>query len=402
VHIGFVTTESPYGERSSCGVAAYLRALIPGLVAAGHRISVFANSQEERQFKTEAGAVSVHHFRLPSLHWYAAQVPGLRGLITLPLRQLEWSVAFYRRVARVAAQDRIDVLEASEAGALFLSRIAPLVIRLHGSEFSFRQHAHMPLDHSVRWNDSLEAYSAARAFAITTPSRFQANEISSRRRWPAERVRVIPNPISSTVLEAGLKFARNGNSEQTVLYTGRLAPVKGIETLLAAAKLVHEQNPAVTFVLAGPWQMPAAPKTYGLALNEKSAHGVRWVGPKDQQELIAWYQRAALFVMPSYFESFGISVMEAMAFGLPVICSRVGGIPETVADGVTGWLCEPGDARELATAITQLFADGPRRAALGQAGHRRDFSAFGPENIARRNLEVYEQARQALQPGPGK
>jgi glycosyltransferase involved in cell wall biosynthesis len=402
VHIGFVTTESPYGERSSCGVAAYLRALIPALVASGQRVSVFANSHEERDFETEAGQVSVHHFRLPSTHWYAAKVPALRSLVTLPLRQLEWSAAFYRRVARIAAHDKIDVLESSEAGALFLDNLAPFVLRLHGSELTFRRHAGMPVDRSVRWNDSLEAYVSRRAFAITTPSHFQANEITRRRGWTAERVRVIPNPVSSTMLNAGLQFARNGGSEQTVLYTGRLAPVKGIETLLAAAQVVHERNPAITFVLAGPWQMPHAPETYGLELNQESVHGVKWVGPQDQSELIGWYKRAGLFVMPSYYESFGISVLEAMAFGLPVVCSRAGGIPETVADGVTGMLFEPGNSAQLAATIAHLFDDKRHRSSLGRAGQGRDFDEFQPANIARRNLEVYAQACESVRPGSGK
>ena len=190
--------------------------MIPALVDDGHRVSVFANSKEIRNFYTEDGRVSVHHFQLPSAHWYAAKVPGVRRLAPLPLRQLEWSYAFHRQVASVAASEKFDVLESTETGALFLSRIAPLVIRLHGSEFVFRKHAGVPLDLSVRWNDSLEAYSSKRAVAITTPSQFQADEIINHRGWPTDRVRVIPNPISATMLKAGLEFERNGASEPIV------------------------------------------------------------------------------------------------------------------------------------------------------------------------------------------
>src|SRR5258705_11799400 len=78
LHIGFVTTESPYGDRSACGVAAYLRAMIPALVDTGHRVSVFANSKENNNFYAEAGRVSVYHFQLPSAHWYAAKAPLVR------------------------------------------------------------------------------------------------------------------------------------------------------------------------------------------------------------------------------------------------------------------------------------------------------------------------------------
>jgi glycosyltransferase involved in cell wall biosynthesis len=369
--------------------------MIPALVDAGHRVTVFANAKENRRFKAEGGRVSVHHFRLPSAHWYAAKVPGVRSLLTLPLRQLEWSVAFYRQVAKVAVQDKIDVLESSEAGALFLNRIAPLVIRLHGSEFAFRKHAGMPLNFSVRWNDFMEASSSKHAFAITAPSHFQANEVTNHRGWRAGRVHVVPNPISATMLKAGLEFERNGGSEPLVLFTGRLAPVKGIETLLAAAKLVHDRKPGITFVLAGPWQMPHPPQHYGLEIKRKSANGVQWVGAQDQSELIAWYKRASLFVMPSYYESFGISVVEAMAFGLPVVCARAGGIPETVDEGVTGVLLEPGNPSQLADMILQLFADSQRRGSLGRAGQAKGFGEFGTTQVVRQTLEIYKQARDA-------
>lgn len=367
--------------------------MIPALVNAGHRITLFANSKETGNFSLEDGRVSVHHFRLPATHWYAAKVPGVRRFATLPLRQLEWSAAFYRQVARVAARDKIDVLESSETGALFLSRIAPLVIRIHGSELAFRTYAGMPLDFSVRWNDSLEAQSSQRAIAITAPSQFQAREIISQRGWPADRVRVVPNPISATILKASLRFEKNGGSEPMVLYTGRLAPVKGIETLLAAAKIVHERNPDITFVLAGPWQMPRPPKHYGLEINRKSAHGVQWVGAREQSELIDLYKRASLFVMPSYYESFGISVVEAMAFGLPVVCTHAGALPEIVQDRLTGRVVIPGDPAALALGISQSLDHFEEHNRMAEAARAHVLNNFTVEHTLNAALSVYSSAQ---------
>ena len=395
MHIGFVATESPYGDRSSCGIAAYLRAMIPALLDAGHRVTLFANSKENRNFLAEDGQVPVYHFRMPSLHWYTAKVPGLQQIAPLPLRQLEWSMAFYRQVARVAGSTKFDVLESTETGALFLSRIAPLVIRLHGSEYAFRKHSGKLLDRSVRWNDSLEANSSRRAAAITTPSRFQANEIVNHRGWPADRIRVIPNPISAPMLKAALQFQRNGQSEQVVLYTGRLSPVKGIETLLAAAKLVHDQNPGVTFVLAGPWQMPQSPETYGLELNQKSVDGVRWVGPQDVDGLIDWYKRSSLFAMPSYYESFGISMVEAMAFGLPVVASDGGATSELVGNNGCGLLVPKRDPKAFADGIIRLIS-------TKKANHengiitRSAVQNFHPDRIAAETIEVYQAVRDSI------
>ena len=179
---------------------------------------------------------------------------------------------------------------------------------------------------------------------------------------------------------------------RSVLYTGRLAPVKGIEILLETAKRLHQDEPTTTFVLAGPWQMPGPPEMYGLELNRKSKDGVLWIGPRSPNELVDWYKRAMLFVMPSYYESFGISVVEAMAFGLPVVCTRAGGIPEIVDDEVTGLMVEPGNSSRLAQAISQLLRDSQRRASMGRAGQEKVLREFDPLKVAHQNLELYQHA----------
>ncbi|HEU5236001.1 MAG TPA: glycosyltransferase family 4 protein, partial [Pyrinomonadaceae bacterium] len=356
MHIAFVTTESPYGDGGACGIAAYLRAVIPALVDADHKVTLFAKAKDEKDFSAENGRVNVHHFRLPSLHWYAAKVPLIKSIAPLPMRQFEWSGTFYRRVARVGALTKIDVIESTETGSLFLHRIAPLVIRMHGSELTFRKHSGMPVNLNVRLNESLESAAAKHAAAITTPSRFQADEISKRRGWPPGRVQVIPNPISGELLRAASEFRRNGCAERIVLYTGRLAPVKGIDTLLEAAKLVSVKDSNITFVLAGPWQMPRAPEEYGLELNGKSANGILWVGPQSQPEIIEWYKRASLFVMPSNYETFGISAVEAIAFGLPAIVTETSGLAEVLGEEDLASFVPRRDPKALAEKINVLMS----------------------------------------------
>jgi len=391
VHIAFVTTESPYGDAGAGGIAAYLRAIIPEIVAAGHRVSVLANAKEEKDFSV-AERISVRHFRTPSLHWQTAKVPFVRSMAPLPLRQFEWSKAFYRQAVRVAAQTQIDVIESTETGSMFLSRIAPLVIRLHGSELTFRQHSAATLNLSVKWNDRLEGYGCSRAMAITAPSQYHADEIIARRGWSPGRVHVIPNPISATLLRAALQFQRNGSTERIVLYTGRLAPVKGVETLLAAAKLIHHRDPSVSFVLAGPWQMPRPPHSYGLQLNQQSTDGVRWIGPLDQKELVSWYQRASLFVAPSYYESFGLSLIEAMAFGLRIIATATSGVVETLGDKTQISVVPKGDPQALANAVCSSFSQ-PGDRQLADVARAQVSDLFNAECVAAATLKLYESIR---------
>jgi glycosyltransferase involved in cell wall biosynthesis len=391
LNIGFVTTESPYSTSPRGGIAAYLRAIIPAWLNAGHRVTLFAGADEERSFRAENDRLPVYHFRLPSKHWYASRVPFVRRALTLPLRQMEWSYAFYKQVAAVAAHEKFDLLESTETGALFLNRIAPVVIRLHGSEFVFRKYSRSPLDISVRLNDWLERHACEKAIAITSPSVYQAKEIAQHRGWPGDRFQVIPNPISEEMLQASSqsRSLTYSKAEPTLLCVGRLAPVKGIEPLLEAAAEVHEQIPEATFVLVGPWQMPSPPEQYGLQLNRKSANGVLWVGAKTPGELVEYYRAAALFVMPSYSESFGIGVLEALAFGLPVIATRAGALPEVVRDGETGCLVPPGDPKALAVAIIKLLNDVQAPERMGKLGHDRVIENFTAERVFRSTFQFY-------------
>jgi glycosyltransferase involved in cell wall biosynthesis len=382
MHIGFVTIESPYNGRAGCGVASYLRAIIPAIVDAGHRVTILANAHEERSFVAEDGRVAVHHFRLPSLHWYVAKTPALRNIATLPLRQIEWSHAFHRRLARVAKTTKIDVVESTEIGSLFLHRIAPMVIRLHGSERIFREHSGLPLNASVRWNDRLEAIACNRAAAITAPSKFHASEITQRRGWPTARVQVIPNAISEKLLRAASEFHPNGNRERIVFYAGRLAPVKGIETLLEAAKLVRAIDPSTNFVLAGPWQMPNAPESYGL---ENSQNGIRWIGAQEQAQVVEWYKRAAVVAVPSNYETFGLSAIEAMAFGVPVVATNSGALPEVAARAE---LVPKNDPKALADAIMRTFTGNNHGQSAAQ--RRGIFDSYAPAKIAAETIKLYE------------
>ncbi len=204
-----------------------------------------------------------------------------------------------------------------------------------------------------RWNHRLEQTIWRHARAITSPSRFQAREVTEQMGWPPERVDVIPNPIAPEVLAEGLREGADPpthSADPIVLYTGRLAIVKGVASLLAAVPLVHRECPRARFVLAGPWQMPDRPEKWGLERSDDlGAQAVAWLGHVPWPKLMDWYRRAALLVMPSFYETFGISCLEAMAFGLPVVATRAGGLPEVVEDGVTGLLVPPGDPRPWPT-----------------------------------------------------
>jgi starch synthase len=109
-------------------------------------------------------------------------------------------------------------------------------------------------------------------------------------------------------------------------------------------------------------------------------------------EVVQLYSHAAVFVCPSIYEPFGLINLEAMACGTPVVASRVGGIPEVVVDGETGWLVEPGDATALGQALREALADPERARRMGEAGRRRVEAHFSWDRIADRTMIVYGEA----------
>jgi D-inositol-3-phosphate glycosyltransferase len=143
-----------------------------------------------------------------------------------------------------------------------------------------------------------------------------------------------------------------------LVYVGRLQPIKGLETLLEAMTLVA---PAARLMIIGgdadePENGHAAhlrERVSALGLGER----VRFLGAQPQRQLRLFYAAADATVMPSYYESFGMVALEAMACGSPVVASRVGGLTTTVQDRVTGLLVPEGDPPTLAAALDTLLGD---------------------------------------------
>jgi D-inositol-3-phosphate glycosyltransferase len=190
------------------------------------------------------------------------------------------------------------------------------------------------------------------------------------------RATVIPCGVDTVLFRPGDRDearARIGaDATPLVLYVGRIAPIKGLETLLdAIAERSRAGSGLRLLVVGGEADEPAAgheaeirQRVEGLGLREI----VRFVGAQPQETLRDYYVAADVTVLPSYYESFGMVALEAMACGSPVIGSRVGGLATTVRDGVTGFLVPDGDASALADRLDAVLGDEDLRYRLGREG----------------------------------
>lgn len=159
----------------------------------------------------------------------------------------------------------------------------------------------------------------------------------------------------------------------TVLYAGRMQRAsrwKGVQVLLEAFAQVLADLPAARLVLAGDGDDVPALRARASELGVDGS--VSFAGALAGADLVRAYQDADVVVLPSLTEaeSFGMTLVEAMACGRPVVASRVGGIPGVVRDGVDGLLVPPGDVVALAGGLRRLLADPVLRATLGTAGRQ--------------------------------
>jgi glycosyltransferase involved in cell wall biosynthesis len=185
--------------------------------------------------------------------------------------------------------------------------------------------------------------------------------------------------------------------EFIVLQLGRMVPRKGIENVIrAVAQLPREMNPRLLVVggesdTPDPRITPEIGRLQGIAQELEAQDIVTFTGRRQRDKLRAYYCAANVFVTTPWYEPFGITPLEAMACGTPVIGSAVGGIQYSVVDGLTGYLVPPQDPRALAEHLRYLHEHPALARALGLAGIRRAQAMFTWEEVTRQLLAVYQR-----------
>jgi glycosyltransferase involved in cell wall biosynthesis len=180
-----------------------------------------------------------------------------------------------------------------------------------------------------------------------------------------ERVAVVPNAVA--VRDAPL--AHPVRTPPTVLYLGVISPRKGLGELFTASEALLADGLEHELVLAG--GNPEEGEAVIARVRESAPRHARFLGPVPHTAVPDLLVGADVLCLPSWVEAAPISVLEAMAAGLPVVASEVGDIPDMVVDGDTGLLVPPRDAIMLQRALARLLADPDLRAAMGTRGRQR-------------------------------
>jgi glycosyltransferase involved in cell wall biosynthesis len=201
------------------------------------------------------------------------------------------------------------------------------------------------------------------------------------------------------VFHPALAGERHGEADFRILYVGRLHELKNIDLLLGAVAALRGDGVAATVDLVG--DGPAKPGLEVLAQTLGLAAHVTWHGWRSKDDVAELYRHATCFVNPSRYEGMPNTVLEAMASGLPVVASDVGGNNDLVVHGETGMLFDLSDAGALARELGMLAANRPLGRRLGTRGRDLAVSQYSWEGVARRYLELFPLAQRDSESGRG-
>jgi len=188
-----------------------------------------------------------------------------------------------------------------------------------------------------------------------------------------------------------------GKDAVTIGTVKALDPRYGIDVLLRAfakaREMLRRQTPerarALQLLVVG--DGPSGVELRDMARRLAIDDATHFVGRVPHAEVVRWLHRLDIYVAPSRQESFGVAVLEASACGLPVVVSRVGGLPEVVRDGVTGFVVEPEDVPATAKALVKLVLDDRLRAEMGRAGRQWVCQRYSWSACVDRMVDVYKQ-----------
>ena len=302
-----------------------------------------------------------------------------------------YALALATQMANVAANESLDLLHvhyaiphsvsAYLARAMLKPRHLPFVTTLHGTDITL-----VGMDRSYL---PITRFSIEESDGVTAISEY-LRQITLREFEIQRAVELIPNFVNCDVFcpaeDSGRReeFALHG--EKVLAHLSNFRPVKRVSDVVEIFALVRKDIPAKLLMIGdGPDRTVAE----WLTREKRLTPDVIFLGKQNQVQNLL--NCADALLLPSELESFGLAALEAMACGVPAVCSNVGGVPEVVRDGVEGYLVPPRDVQTMAARALDILTSPERREQMGKAARQRALSKFCSNNIIPLYVELYER-----------
>jgi L-malate glycosyltransferase len=317
------------------------------LATRGHRVHILSSDTPVRLGDYQ-----------PGLWFHRVETPSY------PLfREPQYVLSLANKIVQVSRTEQLDIVHAHyaipHAAAAYLARqvlasmdpsaVPRVITTLHGTDIT--------LLGSDRSYSEIVAFGIDQSDGVTTVSESLKND-TYRELGCTSDIRVIPNFIDCEKHHRreipGLRTSLAPRGEKLVVHVSNFRPVKRVDAVVEVFARVRREQPARLLMVGdGPDLRGASRLARTLGVEDD----VLFLGEQDL--VVPLLSIADAFLLPSSQESFGLAALEAMACGVPIVASRVGGLPEVVAEGVTGYLHAPDDLDGMAASIALLLSDQP-------------------------------------------
>lgn len=379
-------------------------------LAKSHGVIVYSGIFDSEVRDTVTGGV---HYRPFSTRWdnrFTKSMRFVRSLLGLkgPLFQSDfWYPIYCLKVALDLRKQNCEV-----AHVHYYPQFAALIKRIN-PELRVILHMHGEWLTQLKFNHLSSRLS--RIDLIVSCSEFVTEALRNKFPEIANKCRTVPMGVSpEAFLHSWQAHQADFPFRKRLLCVGRISPEKGTHVLLDAFELIVQKFPDATLTIVGPeWIAPREDIT-DLCLGKETVNGletfyrggylqqlkqklspaaakqVTFTGIAAHNEIPTFYERADIYVCPSLYESFGVSVLEAMVGGVPVVATRVGAVPELITDGHTGLVVENPDSPAIAGAVIRLFANASLRNSIASSAREAVRERFSWETICSTLVRMYD------------
>lgn len=366
------------GGKETGGMNVYVRELARELSRRGHRVDIFTRSQDPAVPHEVPGLeIGARVFHVPA----GPEAPYNKH------RLFDYLPEFTQGVRAIAEHEHVRYavyhahywLSGWVARELQRAQPAPTVQMFHTLGAMKNRVAIGQADRETERRIAVEGAMMQFADCIVAATPRDRQHMIDLYDAPSNKIAIIPPGVDLTLFHPNdIRDTKQYlKDDHTVLFVGRIDPIKGIDTWFRAMKFVVDEDPSLrgrlcVCLIGGDMDEdePDEELTRLHALKDELgiADIVTFLGKRSQESLPFYYASADVVVMPSRYESFGMVALEAMACGTPVVASDVGGLSFVVRAGETGYLVPEGDARAMADCLNRILHDPALRAHLGKRG----------------------------------
>jgi L-malate glycosyltransferase len=352
------------------------------LAARGHKVHILSSELPARLGDYQ-----------PGLFFHRVETPSY------PLfREPQYLLSLANKIVQVSRDERLDVVHAHyaipHATAAYLAQqilaathktcVPRVITTLHGTDIT--------LLGSDRSYSEIVAFSIDESNRVTAVSESLRND-TYRELAVQSDIKVIPNFVDCSIYKrrdmAALRAQLAPGGERVLIHVSNFRPVKRVQAVIEIFARVRAHVP-VRLLMVG--DGPELAGALRLARSLEIADHVEFLGEQDQ--VVQLLSASDAFLLPSSQESFGLAALEAMACEVPVVASRVGGLPEVIEDGRTGFLHAPADLDGMAHSTLRLVTDASLHARMAEAARRSARERFCDDKIVPIYESLYEEALQ--------